>query len=391
MKLYPPEFVSSIITRLEKAGFEAYMVGGCVRDILMGRMPHDWDVTTSALPGDIETLFDKTAATGERHGTVTVFIDGNQAEVTAFRTESAYTDHRRPDAVTFVSDLGEDLKRRDFTINAMALTAGGILIDHFGGKTDLEGRIIRCVGNPRERFSEDALRMLRALRFKAELGFEIEQFTLAAIKDCAQLSARLSPERVRGELCRILLSGKPETIEEIIALGLTDNYIRSGKAVLGGLSDLPRRLETRLCFLCVKLLRSGQISDAEHLLSGLRFDSKTVALVGKASSLLFAGLPDTVPAMKRVLSKNGYASVSLAAETSPDSEIRGLLEGVVSSGECFSLNRLALNGSDLLALGFRGKEIGKTLNYLLEHVIDYPADNERNILLNIVKYKSKIP
>jgi tRNA nucleotidyltransferase (CCA-adding enzyme) len=384
--LQPPEFVKTIISRLEAAGFEAYMVGGCVRDILMGRVPKDWDVTTSARPEEIRSIFESTVPTGERHGTVTVIIDGNQAEVTAFRSESAYTDHRRPDAVTFVSDLAEDLERRDFTINAMAMRTDGTLIDYFGGKIDLEAGIIRCVGNAGERFTEDALRMLRALRFCAELGFEIEPLTFAALKDCAPLSVHLSPERVRGELCRILLSDRPATIEKAFALGLMDNYVRPGEIVLVGLPLLPRRLEPRLCYLCINLLRSGQIKETTAFLSALRFDKRTISLVSKAAALLLEGLPDTSGAMKRALFKSGHDAVSLALQTSLDCEALSLLESVASSGDCFTLDCLAIKGDDLLSLGFRGKAVGEALLFLLEHVIDNPDDNERNILLNIIKY-----
>jgi len=389
--IHPPEFVRIIISRLEAAGFEAYMAGGCVRDMLMGRIPHDWDVTTSALPRDTEALFDKTVATGRRHGTVTVIIGENRAEVTAFRTESAYTDHRRPDTVSFVSDLKEDLKRRDFTINAMAMTARGRLIDCFGGVADLEGRIIRCVGSAVERFNEDALRMLRALRFKAELGFDIEPSTLAAIESRTRLSAHLSPERVRDELCRILLSDRPDTMEEVIALGLTENYIRPGKPCLAALSGLPRTLEPRLCILCINLLRSGQITDAIGLLSSLRFERRTISLVGAASDILVSGLPDTARAMKRALSKCGYLPLRLALEASADNVRLALLDGVLSGGDCWSLKGLAVNGGDILTLGFRGKEIGDTLSFLLEYVIEFPGENDRNILLNIAKNRIILP
>lgn len=389
--LQPPEFVKSIISCLEAAGFEAYMVGGCVRDILMGRAPKDWDVTTSARPEEIQGLFEITVPTGERHGTVTVIIDGKQAEVTAFRSESAYTDHRRPDVVTFVSDLEEDLKRRDFTINAMAMRADGTIIDHFGGKLDLKDGIIRCVGKARERFAEDALRMLRALRFSAELGFEIEPLTFAALKDCARLSAHLSPERVRGELCRILLSDRPETIQKAFDLGLMDNYAHPGEVFLSDLHLVPRKLEPRLCYLCINLLRSGQINDTVGFLSALRFDRRTISLVSKAAALLLEGLPNTARELKRALFKNGYDAVSLALQTSLDREGQSQLESVISSGDCFTLDCLAIKGGDLLSLGFCGKAIGEALLFLLEHVIDNPDDNERNILLNILKYRPKIP
>jgi tRNA nucleotidyltransferase (CCA-adding enzyme) len=368
----PPEFVKKIISRLEAEGFAAFMVGGCVRDILLGRRPKDWDVTTSASPGIVQSLFENTVPTGERHGTVTVIMDGNQAEVTTFRSESAYTDHRRPDSVTFVSDLKEDLRRRDFTINAMAMKPDGTIIDYFGGRADLNARTIRCVGDARERFAEDALRMLRALRFGAELGFEIEDGTYHALKDCAALSAFLSPERIRDELCRILLSDRPETISTAIALGLLMSFASPAEVELADLPRLPCKLETRLCCLCISLLRNGQIKDTAHFLSALRFDGKTVSLVGKAAALLLSDLPNTKSAIKRALSGMGLAPVSLAVEVSRRPEIRILLEEVIASGDCFSLDRLAVNGDDLLALGYRGRELGNALKFLLEHVIESP-------------------
>mgnify|MGYP000300435547 CR=1 FL=1 len=387
----PPEFVKKIISRLEAEGFAAYLVGGCVRDILLGRAPKDWDVTTSASPSEVQSLFENTVPTGEKHGTVTVFMDGAQAEVTTFRSESAYTDHRRPDSVTFVSDLREDLKRRDFTINAMAMKSDGTVADYFGGRDDLEAKVIRCVGEPRERFEEDALRMLRALRFGAELGFEIEEKTYSALKDCAGLTAHLSPERVREELCRILLSDRPETVSAAISLGLLASFVPPAEVSLPELKKLPKRLETRLSYLCMILLGSGQIKDAALFLSALRFDRKTTSLVGRAAGLLLEGIPETKSAMKRALSRNGLAPVAVAVEASGRAEIQALLEDILASGECYSLDRLAVNGDELVALGYRGREVGRALEFLLEHVIDNPNENERNILLNLLKQSPKIP
>jgi len=389
--IHPPEFVKKIIFRLEAEGFSAFMVGGCVRDILMGRAPKDWDVATSASPGEVQRLFEKTVPTGERHGTVTVILDGGKAEVTTFRSESAYSDHRRPDSVTFVSDLKEDLKRRDFTINAMAMRADGTVMDYFGGGADLKAGIIRCVGEARERFEEDALRMLRALRFSAELGFEIEEKTFLALKDCAALASHLSPERVRDELSKILLTDRPDMISTAISLGLLAKYVSPGQTDLSGLARISKRLDARLCCLCMILLKSGQVNDAPQFLSALRFDGKTVSLVGRAAALLLGELLETKAGMKRALSKMGLAPVSLAVEVSGKAETSSLLGAILASGECYSLDRLAVGGEDLIALGYRGKEIGETLRFLLEHVIDHPGNNERNILLNLLKLYHKNP
>ena len=180
------------------------MAGGCVRDTLMGRRPNDWDVATSAAPEAVQSLFRRTVPTGLRHGTVTVLYGGGRCEVTTYRVEGAYSDHRRPDSVRFTPSLSDDLSRRDFTINAMAMDASGNVTDPFGGREDISRRIVRCVGEPRERFEEDALRMLRAVRFAAKLGFEIEAGTRCAIRRCAPLAASLSAERVAGELSGVL-------------------------------------------------------------------------------------------------------------------------------------------------------------------------------------------
>ena len=198
-----------IVKGLCAAGFPAYYVGGCVRDRLLGRPVHDWDVTTAALPEEVMALFEHCVPTGIRHGTVTVFLDGAQAEVTTFRTEGVYLDGRHPSEVRFVRTLAEDLSRRDFTINAMAMDADGNVTDLFGGRDDLARRCIRCVGDPEKRFREDALRMLRAYRFSAQLGFALDAATAGAVERCAPLAAALSMERIRDEMEKTLLSPRP--------------------------------------------------------------------------------------------------------------------------------------------------------------------------------------
>ncbi len=391
MKKYDiPEYVLQILSRLKGAGFEAYIVGGPVRDLLLGRAPLDWDIATSALPSEISPLFERTIETGIRHGTVTVLSEGGRAEVTTFRKESSYSDLRHPDEVIFVSDLRQDLMRRDFTINAMAMTPEGRVIDYFGGGADLERGLVRCVGDPVTRFGEDALRMLRALRFKAVLGFEVEARTLEALKDCSHLALALSAERVRDELVKILLSGSPETLESAIEYGLLNAYLKPGVVNLDGLSGLCAGEHARLCALCFLLEKRGLIESPESFLRGLRFSGAAVSLVKSAASILKSGFPNDEKGVKRILAALGREAVSLASEASFGEDAARLLESVLSSGECWSIKQLKINGSDLENIGLRGVQVGTALSALLEHVIEHPLDNERNILLNMAKNQLNI-
>ena len=221
----PPKYVRQVLVTLQGRGYPAFLVGGCVRDMLLGVQPNDWDITTAALPEQLLELFPGARLTGGQHGTVTVRVNSHSVEVTPFRVEGGYRDHRHPELVQFVADLTADLSRRDFTVNAMALSADGLLSDPFGGAADLRRGVIRCVGEPERRFEEDALRMLRALRFSARLGFSIDLFTMEAIREKATLCAVLPPERVREELEKILLTAAPETALEAVSLGLLDSYL----------------------------------------------------------------------------------------------------------------------------------------------------------------------
>jgi len=216
-----PQNVVDIIERLENAGYEAFAVGGCVRDAALGRIPHDWDITTSALPEEVKALFRRTIDTGIKHGTVTIMIQNEGYEVTTYRIDGKYQDHRRPDSVNFTRSLEEDLKRRDFTINAMAYSESKGLVDLFGGISDLHAHIIRCVGKADDRFNEDALRILRAVRFAAQLGFVIDKETQDAARHHAEDLSAVSAERVEAELTKILLSEHPEEIDEAYSLGIT--------------------------------------------------------------------------------------------------------------------------------------------------------------------------
>ena len=225
MHISIPKHASDIIKTLSAHGYEAYVVGGCVRDSILGKEPADWDITTSALPEQVKALFPRTIDTGLKHGTVTIMMDKVGYEVTTYRIDGTYEDHRRPNEVTFTSDLKEDLMRRDFTINAMAYNEEQGLVDLFGGIQDLTDRIIRCVGNPAERFDEDALRMLRAVRFAGQLNFKIEENTKAAIEAQHTFLKDVSAERIQTELMKLLVSGHPEMIRAAYETGLTSVFL----------------------------------------------------------------------------------------------------------------------------------------------------------------------
>ena len=383
----PPKYVRQILVTLQGRGYPAYLVGGCVRDMLLGVRPHDWDICTGALPEQVLALFPGSRPTGLRHGTVTVVLGSRTVEVTTFRTEGSYTDHRRPDMVSFVGDLTTDLSRRDFTMNAIALSAEGLIADPFGGVEDIRARRIRCVGTPAERFEEDALRMLRALRFSAKLGFDVDLITLAAIREKAPLAAHLAAERVRDELEKILLSGAPETFISVSDLGLLDRYLDRrlpAAAGLEALQSLPRRRGERWAALCVVLERYGCIPNAGPFADALRLDKRTGHLCADVAALLRQPPPETPLEWKRLLRRYGVDTVSCAARCFDAFQGDGCyraLHTVLKSGECFSLRHLAVTGEDLTALGLRGRELGDMLNFLLDYVMEYPANNRRELLL----------
>jgi len=408
----PPEHIKHILDRLTDSGHAAFLVGGCVRDAVMGRAVHDWDVATSAAPADIAAIFPKTVLTGERFGTVTVLAEAGPVEVTAFRVEGEYKDSRRPDSVEFVKTLDEDLGRRDFTMNAMAMSATHEIIDPYGGLSDIKNCIIRCVGDPDKRFSEDALRMFRAFRFRAVLGFEIEKMTLSAIFNNAEKAKLISAERVRMELEKTLMSQKPETAGEMIEAGLLARYITEpckSPDRLEWIGALPTEPALRWCAFCALLLEGRLISSAAGFLKNMRLDAKTLRICERALSI--SGFPDERADIKRLLSAYGEDAVRCAAAVQDMMQARQgaergagqsaeqgaapclevdprftptltITDEIIKSGECYSLDKLAITGSDLIGLGFApGHELGEMLAKLLTHVIDHPADNTRETLL----------
>ena len=369
----PPKYVLDILKTLTARGFEARMVGGCVRDTLMRRRPNDWDIATSAAPEQIIRSFRRTVPTGIQHGTVTVLYGGGKCEVTTYRVESAYSDHRRPDSVRFTSQLAEDLSRRDFTINAMAMDAAGAVTDLFGGREDISRKTVRCVGDPEVRFTEDALRMLRAVRFAAKLDFGIDSGTLAAMESCAHLASALSAERVAHEVLGVLASRRPDAVWDMVSLRLLDAFISPGEGGRTPLSPLP--VYARLAHWCLDLERSGYIMSTRDFLRSLRLDRRTIATASAAVEAVRSGSKD----FKRLLRDYGEAAVRAAYPRSRR------LRAVLRSGECWSLSSLAIGGDDAAALGFSGRETGDVLRRALDHVIDFPEDNEHDVLCKLIK------
>ena len=385
----PPKYVRQILFTLQVHGYPAYLVGGCVRDLLMEKRPHDWDICTAALPEQVQSLFPVTRPTGLQHGTVTVVIGSKQVEVTTFRTEGGYADHRHPDRVSFVGELTEDLGRRDFTMNAIAVSADGLLADPYGGVEDIRARRIRCVGEAETRFEEDALRMLRALRFSAKLGFTIEIGTLLAIQAKAPLAAGLAAERVREELEKLLLSDAPETIYAVMDLGLIDSFLRDrpGQPTFWRrLRRLPRKALYRWAGFAIGLQRLGCIASVEDFLRAMKLDNRSIRCCTAAERLLREPLPATPHAWKKALRALDVPSVSCAACVSDalyGGQSMKALRAVLRSGECFSLKHLAVTGDDLLILGLKGRAIGEMLNFLLDYVMEYPENNNRDLLMSL--------
>ena len=385
----PPKYVKQILITLQSRGHLAYLVGGCVRDIVMDTEPQDWDICTSALPEQVLELFPGSRPTGIKHGTVTVVIGSRTAEVTTFRTEEDYRDHRRPEAVHFVSDLISDLSRRDFTMNAIALSADGLIADPYGGIEDIEKRVIRCVGEPERRFNEDALRMFRALRFSAKLGFTVDYETLSGIEKCAGTAELLAPERVRDELEKILLTQRPETVGAAIGFGLLKRYLPCAGGKMPDfvkIAELPRKALPRWAAFSVMLYRAGFIRSVDEFLLSLRLDGRTVRCCTDADEILSGELPKDKLGWKKLLNRCGVDSVSCAASVceavlgiSCEKELRAVLK----SGECFSLKHLAVTGDDLLELGFSGAALGEMLGFMLDYVMEYPERNRRETLLEL--------
>ncbi|MBQ8409329.1 MAG: polynucleotide adenylyltransferase [Clostridia bacterium] len=385
MTLHYPENVVKIAEILAKNGYKAYAVGGCMRDTLMGRVPNDWDMTTDCSPEKMLEIFDRegvrTIPTGLKHGTVSVLLDGEIYECTTFRIDGSYTDSRHPDKVTFTQDITEDLRRRDFTVNAMAgdpLSGSLEIVDVFGGREDIENRIIRAVGDPEKRFTEDALRILRAIRFATVLDFEIDGETKAAAVKLGGRLADISAERKSVELQKILLS---DYADRGIALLLETDLakyihpdIKSPKVTLSG---LPKRFSTRLAALfaavpnlsCMKL--SGELVKQTKALCDDVFYRETVAKLSEADACA-----------RLMLSKYGEIAEDAALLRNHRESAQRIAEERAKN-PCVILRDLAVGGNDLLAAGIEPKKLGSIMSSLLLSVIENPSLNQKETLVKM--------
>ena len=395
MHITLPTKVKQIISRLEKADFEAYAVGGCVRDSILLRSPEDWDITTSAKPEEVKKLFSTTIDTGLQHGTVTVVIEKEGFEVTTFRLDGDHTDRRHPDRVAFTSSLTEDLRRRDFTINAMAYSEKTGLIDEFDGERDLEDGIIRAVGEAKERFSEDALRMLRAIRFAGQLNFNIEEKTFDAIKELSPNISKVSVERIAKELEKLLLSGNPEYIALVYETGifsviapevamLFENGEISASIKALSRASFPEKKELYQIRLAIFLEGLGA-DKAAKLLKRLKLDNDTINTVKKLLELSLREVENNETDMRRTVKEAGYKMMPLLLEMRRAKGLKDnkdLYQTVIDNGYCTSISELNINGKDLMDAGIpKGALIGSTLERLLELVIEKPELNTRESLL----------
>ncbi len=393
----PPQ-AQYIIETLNSHGFQAYVVGGCVRDSLLGKNPEDWDITTSAPPWAVKSMFGRTIDTGIAHGTVTVMRGRESYEVTTYRIDGEYEDKRHPKNVVFTSNLTEDLKRRDFTINAMAYSHKDGLIDEFQGISDLRERKIRCVGNAMDRFTEDALRILRAIRFSAQLGFDIGPETRAAIRTLAPNLVHVSRERIQMEVTKILLSVHPNHVREIFEDGIAP-FISEAFARIhyrdGSISpDLPGLRHLRWA----AFLRWETEMEAERILKELKMDNATIASVKLLIQWWRKPMEAEEISVRKVMSRmtpEAYDDLLVMKKFTPeiyeDSEelerIAQITHLIRNRGDCVSLKTLAVTGRDLIAMGMKpGQAIGEILEYLLELVLAYP---ERNTKESLVKEAEK--
>ena len=396
MKLSMPKEVDFIINKLYANGFEAFMVGGCVRDSLLGKKPNDYDITTNALPDEIISIFEHTVPTGIKHGTITVIIDKEPFEVTTYRIDGEYINNRKPKEVKFVTNIKEDLSRRDFTINAMAYNHKCGLIDYFNGQVDLSNKTIKCVGEADKRFIEDALRMLRAIRFSSQLGFKIDSKTLDSIKKNSFLIKNISNERIIAELNKIFLSNNAATgIKLLYENNILENIFTLSKPNLkfDVLDKVSNNLSVRLS-LFIHIIRT---SNYLKLLKSLKYDNATINDVDTLlKNLNYTINLNSRKEVKLLLNKVSYnlifnlLNLQLVLNII-SKEYKQKLEttiiDIVSAKEPLQVKDLAINGTILInEFNIKaGKEIGLILNYLLDKVLDNPDLNNKDDLKNLIK------
>lgn len=401
MQITIPKQVEWILAELREHGYEAYAVGGCVRDALLQREPGDWDITTSARPEAVKQVFGKTIDTGLQHGTVTVMREHVGYEITTYRIDGEYEDGRHPKEVAFTSDLKEDLRRRDFTINAMAYSGETGIVDIFGGIKDLERGIVRCVGNPVERFTEDALRILRAVRFSAQLGFEIEDNTYRALSVIAPNLAHVSKERIQVELTKTLLSDHPERIYLVEETGMSPYVSDTFKAVFDGtgkergISACVRasRLPARKALRWAAFLAYAGEENAVRILKELKMDNDTISRAETLVKWFTRELSGEEAKLRAVMSSMEDAlfddllllrELLLPEEKAVTEALRKAAGIIRSRGDCIRMKDMAVSGKDLIASGMKpGPEMGDILSSLFAHVLAHPEDNNKGYLLNM--------
>lgn len=381
-----PNYVKEILQKLNQNGYEAYAVGGCVRDLLLSRTPADFDITTNCLPEKVKTLFDNTLDIGIKHGTVTVITDFGPVEITTYRNDGKYLNHRKPDNVEFVANLAEDLSRRDFTVNAMAADLNGNLIDKSDGLSDLKNKIIRAIGDPETRFEEDALRILRAFRFMAKLGFKIEANTLAAASQKADLLDCISRERIFSELLGILKENCSNSLSLAAENGVLKTLGIVGNIDFDIIEHLPNSPNLRLyAFLIL-----SEVSDIKSVLKHLKTSKKTIQYcetITKISEFLITpskiGLKHALNIADRETILDAILFCSLKNKKSPDI-YKTLLDEIIISNEPYKIADLKIDGNDLLTLGIPPEKIGEKLKMLLETVLENPKYNTKEKLLSLV-------
>ncbi|MCD8220959.1 MAG: CCA tRNA nucleotidyltransferase [Clostridiales bacterium] len=400
MQIEIPRQVDYIIGKLKRHGYEAYAVGGCVRDTLLGRTPGDWDITTSARPVQVKELFRRTIDTGIQHGTVTVLVDRVGYEVTTYRIDGEYEDGRHPKQVQFTSDLLEDLRRRDFTINAIAYSPETGIVDAFDGAGDLKRRVIRCVGDPTERFTEDALRILRAIRFSAQLDFTIDPVTREAIRTIAPNLAKVSKERIQAELTKTLLSGCPEKIKDVYETGISEYVSPSFSRIPWEDIRIPAGLPEVRYLRWAALLRLVSPEEAVRILKDLKMDNETIAHVRTLTSWAGKPMNEDEVAVRRAMSQMEPQIWDALIELNEYGEnIRRLTARIRERGDCLTLRQLAVTGQDLILAGVKpGREIGVILSRMLDAVLEDPSKNDKKVLMDFLaetdgkrKYDEKFP
>lgn len=384
-KINIPIEVEKIINNLQNENFEAYIVGGCVRDNILGIEPKDWDIATNAKPEQIKKIFVKTVDTGLAHGTVTVILNKKHFEVTTYRIDGEYKDCRRPENVFFTDDLLQDLSRRDFTMNAIAFNQK--YIDPFNGLQDIKNKLIRCVGDSSERFREDALRMMRAIRFANQLNFDLESKTFVALKKNVELIKFVSIERIRDELVKLFFSDARKI-----------NLLNESKILQFVNHDFYEYLCDNLNEISKKLLRVKKSCDtifsvilckmkpqnAYSLMKFFRFDNKTCDSVRKILTYLNAKISNTYD-VKKIICTIGYENFYKLLDIRNALEIFDNAKDISQniSGDCIFIKDLAVSGDDIKSLGFSGKEIGNVLKYLLDIVHKFPEKNSFNELISL--------